>query len=235
MRPTRLTRKFTAGALTMALGAAVLAWPAPVRAEDDSVPIDKKIMRSILEGIGLQKDGASSGIDYQERAPLVIPQGRVLPPPEKSDAVVAKDPAWPKDQELARRKAEAERNRNRNVSEERENEQNPLRGNQLTPGGNPRAASSRSQATSGDGTTGQPGDRLSGDEIGSKGNLFSRIFGGDKPEATKFTGERPRASLTDPPTGYQTPSPDQPYGMGAPEKPKANNYKETQGLPDGAR
>ena len=32
-----------------------------------------------------------------------------------------------------------------------------------------------------------------------------------------FTGEPPRVSLTDPPPGYQTPSPDQPYGI-VPEK-----------------
>jgi len=39
----------------------------------------------------------------------------------------------------------------------------------------------------------------------------------DKEEYGKFTGEPPRADLTDPPNGYRTPSPDQPYGIG-PEK-----------------
>jgi len=39
----------------------------------------------------------------------------------------------------------------------------------------------------------------------------------DKEEYGKFTGEPPRADLTDPPAGYRTPSPDQPYGIG-PEK-----------------
>jgi hypothetical protein len=34
-----------------------------------------------------------------------------------------------------------------------------------------------------------------------------------KEEYGTFTGEPPRASLTDPPPGYQTPSPDQPYGI----------------------
>lgn len=234
MRPTRLTTKFTAGAFGVALGAAVLACPATARAEDDSVPIDTKIFRSILEGIGLQRDGASSGIDYQERAPLVIPPGKTLPPPEKSDAVLANNPAWPKDPELARRKAEAERDRNRNVSEEREIEQNPLRPDQLTPGGNSRTAR-RSKADSSGGIIGDPGNQLSADELGDKGNIFSKMFGGDKPEVGKFTGERPRVTLTDPPPGYQTPSPDQPYGTGGPEKAKATNYKEEHGLPDGAR
>jgi hypothetical protein len=51
------------------------------------------------------------------------------------------------------------------------------------------------------------------------------MTGGKKEESAKFTGEPPRTSLTDPPPGYQTPSPDQPYGLGkaAPPKPE-NNY-----------
>ena len=35
-----------------------------------------------------------------------------------------------------------------------------------------------------------------------------------KEEYTPFTGEPPRTSLTEPPTGYRTPSPNQPYGVG---------------------
>ncbi len=49
-----------------------------------------------------------------------------------------------------------------------------------------------------------------------KKNLFSFDWLKKEQYAT-FTGEPPRASLTDPPPGYQTPSPDQPYGL-APEK-----------------
>ena len=41
------------------------------------------------------------------------------------------------------------------------------------------------------------------------------MFGKDEEEVAKFTGEPPRASLTAPPPGYQTPSPDQPYGVNA--------------------
>ena len=45
-----------------------------------------------------------------------------------------------------------------------------------------------------------------------------------KEEQAKFTGEPPRTSLTEPPVGYQTPSPAQPYGLakGA-APPKAYN------------
>ena len=111
MRPIRLTTKFTAGALGLAvLGAAVLALPAPARAEEDNVPIDTKILRGIMEGIGLRQDGEAI-LSYPERAPLVIPPGKTLPPPEKFDAVAAKNPAWPVDPDIQRRKEESARER----------------------------------------------------------------------------------------------------------------------------
>jgi hypothetical protein len=233
-RPTGLNRTFCASAaLSLTLGAAVLAMSAPARAADDDVPLDKKIFRGIMEGLGLQRDGEA--INYQERAPLVIPPSRVLPPPEKSDAVVAKNPAWPKDPDVARRKIEVDQQRNRNVSDEREREQNPLPTDQLTPGGDPRKAS----VSKGDPNSATPGDRLSPSELGSKGNIFSNIFniGSSKDdEAVKFTGEPPRASLLAPPPGYQTPSPNQPYGLSKASKTVRNtptDYVSEHGTVDG--
>ena len=57
-------------------------------------------------------------------------------------------------------------------------------------------------------------DALSPSQLGSKSNIWSKMFGKDEPEAGRFTGEPPRTALTEPPPGYQTPSPDQPYGVG---------------------
>jgi hypothetical protein len=209
VRPTRLTTTFYASAaLSLALGAALLATALPARAADDETPLDTKIFRGILEGLGLRKDGEA--INYQERAPLVIPPSRALPPPEKSDAVVANNPAWPKDPDITRRKKQAEMERNRNISEERELEQNPLRPDQLTPGGNPRTAARRSVGESNSAT---PGDRLSTRELNQKTSIWSNMFGSKEDEVAKFTREPPRAALTEPPPGYQTPSPDQPYGL----------------------
>jgi len=60
--------------------------------------------------------------------------------------------------------------------------------------------------------------------------------GKDDIETAKFTREPPRTALTEPPQGYQTPSPDQPYGLGAKETaPKAVDYKETHGVLDSGR
>ena len=84
---TGLAAKFSLRAVSRAalgclLGAALLSTGTPARAGDsDDVPIDTKIFRGILEGFGLRRDGAA--INYEERAPLVIPPSHALPPPER--------------------------------------------------------------------------------------------------------------------------------------------------------
>ena len=214
-----------------ALGVTLLATGTPVRAEED-LPIDRKIYRSILEGLGLRKDGEA--INYEQRAPLVIPPSRALPPPENASAALERNPAWPKDPDIARRKVEAEQERNRNVSDEREREQNPLPPDQIAPGPRP-----KKQARTGDGYQSPAsgfGNPLSPSELGYKGNLFGNMFGKKDDESAKFTKEPPRAALTEPPPGYQTPSPDQPYGLSkVTTAPKANDYLETHGTLDGGR
>jgi hypothetical protein len=76
---------------------------------------------------------------------------------------------------------------------------------------------------------------MSPSELGSKGifgSLFKKDDGG---ESAKFTGEPPRASLTAPPRGYQTPSPDQPYGVGKATSEKPGNNYEKRGELEGSR
>jgi hypothetical protein len=221
MNTMRLTNAFSTGAAVgLALGIVILTGPAPARAADDEVSADQKVMRSIMEGLGFKRDGEAQ-INYQQRAPLVLPPSRDLPPPERPDAVTANNPAWPKDPDVERRKTEAAMEKNRNVSDEREREQNPLRPDQLTPGGRGK----KKQARTDDGYDAPAsgfGSQLLPSQLGtSSGGVFGAMFGSKKDESAKFTGEPPRASLTDPPTGYQTPSPEQPYGVGkaAPQKP----------------
>jgi hypothetical protein len=203
---------------------------APARAAEDDVPLDSKIFRSILEGIGLRKDGEA--INYQERAPLVIPPSRALPPPERSGEVIANNPAWPKDPDVQRRKDEAAqaRNRIRGAGEQIEHDQRVLRPDELAPGPKPRNARKNGSPDSGGATTYGYGERLSPGQLGYKGGMFSNFFGGKDDDTGKFTGEPPRASLTEPPPGYQTPSPDQPYGLGERTKaPKPVDYATTHG------
>jgi hypothetical protein len=184
-------------------------------------------MRNIMDGLGFKRDG-EAGINYQERAPLVIPPSRELMPPEQRDAAAA-NPAWPKDPDVERRRTQAAMERNRNVSDEREREQNPLRPDQLTPGAR---ANKRQQAARTDDGYQAPASGFSSQlppsELGYKGTLFDAMFGTKKDEQAKFTGEPPRTSLTEPPAGYQTPSPDQPYGLakGAAPTKAYNDYRD---------
>jgi hypothetical protein len=230
MNTRRLTKVFTScAAFGLALGAAGLLLSAPARAADDDVSIDQKFMRSIMDGLGLKRDGEAI-INYRERAPLVLPPSRDLPPPERSDAVTA-NPAWPKDPDVARRKAEAAMERDRNISDERELEQNPLRPDQLTPGGRANNKKKQAQTDNGyDAPASGLGSQLLPSQLGaSTSSVFGAMFGSKKEETAKFTGEPPRASLTDPPPGYQTPSPDQPYGFGKSVAPKPTDDYTTRG------
>jgi hypothetical protein len=223
MRSSKVFRGCAAGMLVF--GAAAIAGSAPVRAADDEPTFDQKIMRGIMDGLGFKRDG-EAGINYQERAPLVIPSSRDLAPPEQANA--ANNPAWPKDPDVERRKAAVATEKNRNVSDEREREQNPLRPDQLTPGA--RGKQKRQAARPDDGY--QPpasgfGSQLPPSELGYKGSLYDAMFGKKKEEEARFTGEPPRSSLTEPPPGYQTPSPAQPYGLAKGAAPKAaNDYQD---------
>src|SRR5262245_1563858 len=227
MNTMRMTNVFGVGAgFGLALGVLLLL-TGPSRAGDDDVSMDQKFMRSIMEGLGLKRDGEEV-INYRERSPLVIPPSRELPAPERSDAVTANNPAWPKDVDVQRRKTRAALEKNRNISDEREREQNPLRPDQMTPGGNPKkpARTDDGYQSSATGISSQ----VMPSELGFRG-ISSFFSGNKKEESASFTGEPARGSLTDPPPGYQTPSPEQPYGLGKAGPPKATDYYTTHSEP----
>jgi hypothetical protein len=212
-RPTTIFRP--RAALALALGAALLASSLPARAQDDDVPIDTKIFRGIMSGLGLKRDG-ESGIEYGDRAPLVIPPSRTLPPPENANAVIEKNPAWPNDPDVRRAKQEAVQTRNTSMNPDAmiQSEASPLPPDKLS--SEPR---NRNLRRADDGYRPSPnggGDRLSPSQLSSrsKGGFLGGIFAKDEPETANFTGEAPRSALTEPPPGYQTPSPGQPYGVG---------------------
>ncbi len=236
---TRLAAKFSMRAVSRAafgclLGAALLTAGTAARAGDgdDDAPLDTRIIRGLMEQLGLRQDGP--GINYEERAPLVIPPNRGLPPPERADAAVANNPAWPVDPDVKRAKQEAalKRKASLNADEALRNEQRPLRPDEMTPGPKPRTMvrTDDGYQLSPNGSSGP----LPPSKLGDKGSFFGKVFGKDDPVVSRFTGEPPRTALTEPPPGYQTPSPDQPYGVvkGA-AAPKATNYLGTHGIIDG--
>ena len=216
-------RTLSRAALGCVLGITLLAAAAPARAADgddnENVPLDTKIIRGFMEQLGLRQDGP--GIAYGERAPLVIPPNHDLPPPERTDAALSKNPAWPVDPDVKRRKVEAAQRRNVSMNPDAtlQAEQSPLRPDQIAPGPKP-----RSQRVGDDGyrppANGYGGPMMPS-QLDTKPNFFKRMFGKDEPEIKSFTGEPPRTALTEPPPGYQTPSPDQPYGVGGKAKARA--------------
>jgi hypothetical protein len=227
--PKRLRRAAAVAAVTLALA---MAWGAgSARAEDDdeNVPLDTKLFRQFMKDIGLQRDG--QGIDYRERAPLVVPPSRELPPPRSEDEVAAKTAAWPKDPDVKRRKQEAAAEKARlkgGVSVEEQ--MRVLRPDELDKPGRP-AGDKKAADAKGAGPTAEDSARpMMPSDLGTKteklfGSIWSTFIPA-KPESAPFTGEPPREAMTAPPTGYQTPSPNYPYGMGIQDKRKATTLEE---------
>ena len=187
------------------LAAAIVCANTAARAgDDDDGPT---MLGTILQGIGLQgPHGAYAGIDYNERSPLVVPPTRELPAPQTANAAPAPD--WPKDQDLARRaKAKAESKKVTPHGDYQSESSRPLRPDQFNLPNRPTPSAAGDGDSSADQLMRDPRDH------GATKSLFSGIFS-KKNEYATFTGEPSRETLTDPPPGYLTPSPDQPYGVG---------------------
>ncbi len=206
-----------------AFGVALILSGGYARAQDDDEQpeesFEQGLIKGIMKGIGGQsiEDGR---IEYRERSPLVVPSNINLPPPmEKSRAPVAN---WPKDpDEQARREAIAASRKSgpRDAFDAQTEAQRVLKPSELA--GSPqgkRGRSASNDVTPGSHVGGYNNYVLSPSELGSSvGGLFSSITGKKKEEAAAFKEEPKRESLTQPPVGYQTPSPNYAYGTG-PEK-----------------
>jgi len=221
--PKRLRRAAAAAAVALALA---LAWSAgSARAEDanddENVPLDTKLFRQFMKDLGLSRSGDGM-IEYRERAPLVVPPSRELPPP-RDEADVSKTPAWPKDPDVARRKQDLSAEKARlkgNLSVEEQ--ARALRPDELD---KPGAGEKKSADAKGAGKSPEDTSRpLMPSDLGTKtekifGSIWSS-FTPAKPESAPFTGEPPREAMTAPPSGYQTPSPNYPYGVGVQDQRK---------------
>jgi hypothetical protein len=222
-----LTRALRLAAITLGIGLVMAA--GPVRAGDDDDEDDKTFEEKIIEGIMAGIGGTNmenKGIDYRERSPLVVPPKIDLPPPASASAEV-KAPNWPKDPDEQRRKAAA-------AARKKDNKDPALQARILTPAELAVGKTAASKPTSSDPIT--PGTNnnnpiLSPSQLGYNGG-FSGLFGGNKSETAQFKSEPTRESLTMPPPGYQTPSPNFAYGTGPKESlnkeynPAAGKYGE---------
>jgi hypothetical protein len=187
-------------ALGVALTAAMVGgYGSVARAGDYDDPSGESFGAKMLRAIGLPNpDHTDYEINYSERSPLVVPPNRNLPPPISTNGLPAAN--WPQDPDIRKRqKKEVVHVEGDRVIEEGR----PLRPDELIPKG------SDSSSSSGSG------------EIETRKSSLLNFDWFKKEEYGTFTGEPPRANLTDPPPGYQTPSPDQPYGI----PPERKGYK----------
>jgi hypothetical protein len=208
-RPKMWTSAIRLAAVLLGVGLVLSA--GPVRAQDDDEDertFEQKLMDNLMSGLGAKRM-EDSGIEYRERSPLVVPSKVALPPPEAGKPKLA--PNWPKDPDEAQRKAAKEARKQKAVSPEEA--RRPLMPNELdaarAPRGDVRTPDSNSPGSNG---SDKP-FMMMPSELGYVGGIFSNPFN-KKQEAAKFDKEPDRNELTQPPIGYQTPSPNYAYGVG---------------------
>jgi hypothetical protein len=204
----------------VAVGIALVTTAGIARAqeeEQDDSSFEDKIIKGIMTGIGAT-NMENRGIDYRERSPLVVPPKIDLPPPD-SGANAVNAPNWPKDPEVVARKAAA-KNQRKGIWTAAE-------GNRTLTPAEMAPKRPRGSDASVDGSL-QPGGQnnpvLSPSQLGIDSGMFSKMFGSSGSSQTaQFKGEPPRETLTQPPSGYQTPSPNYAYGTGPKELMKSSS------------
>ncbi|MGQ3676104.1 hypothetical protein ACT6QH_11475 [Xanthobacter sp. TB0139] len=196
------------------LGLALVLGAHPAAAQEDFSPSP---LQSAMDLLGLSEDEPKPEINYRERSPLVVPPGgklETLPTPQES--AYKRNPAWPKDPDVARRKREAE---DRNKPIIRDDPGRPLMPSELNKG----------RKNAGIFGIGLGNGSPSGDSSVSKRLLpsdlgFSGWLNPSSKEPVAFAGEPERENLTQPPPGYQTPAPNAPYGVVEGTKPTGLDF-----------
>lgn len=214
-------RALRLAAVAFGIGIVMAAGVARAQEDDDEdKTFEEKIIGNLLSGLG-GTSMDSHGIDYRERSPLVVPPKLDLPPPVPQSAAV-NVPNWPKDPDEARRKAYRKARA--------EEDKDPLKAAAiLSPSELNKGKTAHTSASGGAGDSdslapgGEPGRTaiLSPSQMGYTGGLF-KMFHGKQDDSKPFKEEPPRESLTQPPVGYQTPSPDYAYGTGADARKSLN-------------
>ena len=206
----RRLRAAIGGLLGALLVASTATFALAQQEDDDEETFEQGIIKNILGGLGAET-GRRAGIDYRERSPLVIPPSADLPVPEQTAA--APSAAWPKDPDLKVNQPKKKK-KTAATSHGFRGEDAPLMPDELRRGAAAGAGRITSPGDTGSKSEGEIDRALRPNELGYKGGIFSSLFGSTKEEQTVFTGEPQRGSLTEPPSGYRTPSGAQPYGVG---------------------
>jgi hypothetical protein len=176
------------------------------RAEDEPSSlwsVDKKIIYEVLRSFGMTpKRTLEDQFEFPERAPLEVPSSRVPPPPQTTSAARVDANAGQAAKKPPVRRKDIDPDRFTDTLHPSE-----LAATRAAP-----AAPSR--------PAGEPGmsDTVPPAQLGSSGGLFGGLFGGNnsrQPEQRQVDtsdAEPPPRRLIDPPAGYLSPAPGQPYG-----------------------
>ena len=204
---SRFSHTLLAMPLALALGC---AGTAPVMAQEEGpTPLQRMLGNFGLLAI----PGDTPDIEYRERPPLVVPPGSELPLPQSPTDITAAVPDWPADPEIARQR------------EQKRYDQLPIdqrrgdfySGRGLTPAEIRRGKVARTGTRTPMTSVGE--EITAGREMQPAPKGFFGMFKYEQEKPVAFTGEPPRTRLTEPPLGYQTPSPNAPYGVVEKDKP----------------
>jgi hypothetical protein len=196
--PAQRPSKF--GLVPLAVAALLMGVPAASAQEEPTS------LQRLMGTLGLLEIPSDDAPEYRERPPLVVPPAVQLPAPRNPEDVARQYPEWPKDPDVAARRKVRTVNRTSSTVQDAAF----FEGRVLTPneirrgvkqGGNTGGASN---SAGGELAAGK--ERYSPTQLGFKG-----WFQPEKPVV--FTEEPARQRLTEPPTGYRTPSPNAPYGV----------------------
>jgi hypothetical protein len=188
--------------LPMLFALAVLVAPPASAQEDDDGPNALQKMLGAAGILDLPKDP----IDYQERAPLVVPPSAVLPPPGNPDNVKKLNPEWPTDHDLKKARTASSSKSTLSAIQQQES----WGGRALNPDQLSRAKPGKSNSADSSDTAGGEANR---GVYEYKPSALGFLGWGKKKDDLVFNGEPDRTSLLEPPPGYRTPSPNAPYGV----------------------
>ena len=219
-----LMRLFKVTGIACALTLVIAAGAA--RAEDDEeqqqpeMSFEHKMIDGLLRGLGGENmETNRKGIEYRERSPLVIPSKLDLPPPASKSTPAAAN--WPKDPDVqARKEAIAA---SQQAGPDWDEAKRPLMPNELAK----RPSSKKRSTALNDDRPGMDNSNynlMMPSQLGFKNSMMSDLFGAGKEETAKFDKEPERSELSQPPAGYQTPSPNYAYGAGPMKSKTVTEY-----------
>jgi hypothetical protein len=179
------------------------------RAADDG-STDDTFLGKFMQKLGLKAPpDRTADINYSERPPLVVPPTRDLPPPAPGLPLAAD---WPNDSGMKPQKHVRSKSPPPAPAAPTATATAAPAGGSTPPGQNGQPAPAGETT----GTVRVPNPPAQPTSWWNPKSWFNRE------EYATFTAEPAREDLTDPPAGYRTPSPDQPYGVGPEHKTKTD-------------